>query len=154
MKYYDYNNFRDDTKILLQKLHNTNYDTIVAITRGGLTLAHALSQGLNIRDVQSIQSKHYEDSTKLSSIVISANLIFSEDVKKVLIVDDISDSGDTLSAVTAYLKDSFRDIEFDTCTLFYKRTSIYEPTYWICEANDWIDFFWEADFKIVYRKYK
>lgn len=147
MKYYDYNNFRDDTKLLLQKLHNTNYDAIVAIARGGLTLAHALSQGLNIRNVCSIQSKLYEEGIKLESIVISANLIFNKDVKKALIVDDISDSGDTLSAVTAYLKDSFEDIEFDTCTLFYKQTSIYEPTYWVSETNDWIDFFWEADFK-------
>lgn len=67
-------------------------------------------------------------------------------VKKVLVVDDIADSGDTLEAVMEYLEKKYEDIEFVSCTLFYKKTSLYEPHFWINEADDWIDFFWERDF--------
>ena len=39
------------------------------------------------------------------------------------------------------------EIEFKSATLFYKRSSVFEPDIWINEAKDWIDFFWERDFK-------
>jgi len=37
--------------------------------------------------------------------------------------------------------------EFKTATLFYKRTSVHQPDFTVNEALDWIDFFWERDFK-------
>ena len=61
--------------------------------------------------------------------------------------DDISDSGETLVAIMQHLEDKYSDIEFKSATLFYKETSVYKPHFWINEANDWIDFFWERDFK-------
>lgn len=147
MKYYSYENFKNDTRVLLKNLEGLRYDAILGISRGGLTLTHALSQGLRVRDVYTLRSKLYEDNTKLASVVIEENLSFNDSVKKVLIVDDIADSGETLAAITTYLNNNFKNIEFEVCTLFYKKTSIYEPTYWVRETNEWIDFFWEADFR-------
>ena len=46
-----------------------------------------------------------------------------------------------------FLACGFSEIEFNSATLFYKKTSIYEPDFWVNEADDWIDFFWERDFK-------
>lgn len=145
MKYYSYENFKNDTNTLIEKVGSLEVGAIVAIARGGLTLSHAMAEGLNIRQVQSIRTELYDKSLKRETITIFGNCEF-KDIKKVLVVDDISDSGDTLKAVMGYLSSEFKEIEFYSCTLFYKKTSVYEPDFWINEADDWIDFFWERDF--------
>ncbi len=145
MKYYSYDTFKNDTKKLLLLLREDNFEAIVTVARGGFTLSHAISEGLNIRDVQSIRTELYDKSLKRDNITIFAKCSF-EGIKRVLVVDDISDSGETLKSVMGYLRDGFKDIEFKSATLFYKKTSVYEPDFWINEADDWIDFFWERDF--------
>jgi xanthine phosphoribosyltransferase len=145
MKYYSYDTFKNDTKKLLLLLREDNFEAIVTVARGGFTLSHAISEGLNIRDVQSIRTELYDKSLKRDNITIFAKCSF-EGIKRVLVVDDISDSGETLKSVMSYLAEEFKGIEFKSATLFYKKTSVYEPDFWINEADDWIDFFWERDF--------
>jgi xanthine phosphoribosyltransferase len=146
MKYYSYENFKNDTKVLIGMLKGLRYDAIVTIARGGLTLSHALSEALEIRNVQSIRSELYDDLLKRESITLLGKCELNG-LKSVLVVDDIADSGETLSAVMKYLQDMYIDIDFKSCTLFYKKTSVYEPHFWVNEADEWIDFFWEADFR-------
>ncbi|MEO1954795.1 MAG: phosphoribosyltransferase family protein [Campylobacterales bacterium] len=145
MKYYSYEHFKQDTNKLINTLNSLEIESIVAIARGGLMLSHAISEGLDVRDVQSLKTELYDGSKKRDCITIQNNCIF-KDVKKVLIVDDISDSGETLKAVIDELKQKHPDIEFISATLFFKRTSIYEPDFWINDADEWIEFFWEKDF--------
>lgn len=145
MRYYSYEDFKNDTKILIEKVRSSDFDAIVAIARGGLTLSHVMGEGLDIRQVQSIRTEHYDKTKKRDTLSIFGKCEFG-DAKKILVVDDISDSGDTLKAVMEYLKDDFKDIEFYSATLFYKKSSIYEPDFWINEAKEWVDFFWESDF--------
>ncbi len=147
MKYYGYDDFKNDTNILLKKISDFKPEAVVGIARGGLTLSHAIAEGLDIRDVQTIKTEHYDKTKKLDTLTLSGKCNFKHQ-RKVLVVDDISDSGDTLKAVMEYFTSEFKDIEFRTCTLFYKKTSIYEPTYWVNDADEWIDFFWESDFKV------
>lgn len=145
MKYYSYENFKNDTRILIEKVRVSDFEAIVAIARGGLTLSHAMAEGLDIRQVQSIRTELYDKSQKRENITIFGACEF-KNIKRVLVVDDISDSGDTLNAVMNYLNSGSKDIEFKSATLFYKKTSIYEPDFWVNEADGWIDFFWERDF--------
>ncbi|MDD5158053.1 phosphoribosyltransferase family protein [Sulfurimonas sp.] len=145
MKYYAYNDFKNDVNTLISMVAEFEAEAIVAIARGGLTLSHALAEGLNIRDVQSIRTEFYDIQIKRDEIAIFGSCNFKE-VKRVLVVDDISDSGETLSVVMGCLKSEFKNIEFKSATLFYKETSKYEPDFWINIADDWIDFFWERDF--------
>ncbi len=144
--YYTYEEFRDDTNKLLGLLREAKYDGIVAISRGGLTLAHCVAEGLNLRDVQSIRTELYDDTTKRDVIKLFGECKF-EHHKKVLVLDDIADSGETLQFVMNHLAKNYLDVNFESATLFYKKTSVYEPTFWIQEATMWIDFFWERDFK-------
>jgi len=146
MKYYPYNDFKNDTNKLLQQIKAFEPEMIVGIARGGLTLSHALAEGLDIRKLQTIRTELYDKQLKREKITIFGECNF-EMIQKVLVVDDIADSGETLHAVMEYLNKEFQDVEFKTATLFYKQTSIYEPNFWINEADDWIDFFWERDFK-------
>ena len=146
MKYYSYENFKKDTCSLNAKVKEFNPQTIIAIARGGLTLSHAMAEGLNIRDVQSIRTELYDKTTKRDELSIFGECTLSG-VTRVLVVDDISDSGETLKIVMNDLTSKNSNIEFKSATLFYKETSVYEPDFWVNEADDWIDFFWERDFK-------
>ncbi|MFA6196958.1 MAG: phosphoribosyltransferase family protein [Sulfurimonas sp.] len=146
MKYYAYENFKNDTNDLINQVKGFQPQAIVAIARGGLTVAHAMAEGLDIRDVQSIRTELYDTTQKRDALTIFGECKFGA-IKRVLVVDDISDSGDTLKAVMNYLACGFSEIEFKSATLFYKKTSVYEPDFWVNEADDWIDFFWESDFK-------
>ncbi|QOY54995.1 phosphoribosyltransferase [Candidatus Sulfurimonas marisnigri] len=145
MKYYSYENFKNDTNKLISQVKKSEFDVIVAVARGGLALSHVMAEGLNIRDVQSIRTELYDETCKREELTIFGSADFT-DIKKVLVVDDIADSGDTLNAVMKHLRGCFKEVEFKSATLFYKKTSIYEPDFWVNEADDWIDFFWERDF--------
>lgn len=145
-QYYSYETFKDDTNRLIKQMESFEPQSIVGIARGGLTLAHALAEGMNIRDVQILRTELYDGSDKRESLRLFGECDFVEN-SRVIVVDDISDSGETLSAIMKYLKESFPSVEFQSVTLFYKDSSVYEPNFWINEALNWIDFFWERDFK-------
>lgn len=146
MKYYAYENFKNDTNKLIQEVKDFNPQTIVGIARDGLTLAHSMAEGLDIREVQTLRTELYDKTCKRDELSIFGSCEF-RDITRVLVVDDISDSGETLVAIMQHLEDKYSDIEFKSATLFYKETSVYKPNFWINEADDWIDFFWERDFK-------
>jgi len=143
-QYYSYDDFRLDTNRLIKAVKPFNAEAILSIARGGYTLAHAMAEGLDIRDVQSIRTELYDKECKREDIKLFGTCAF--DVKRVLVVDDIADSGETLAFIMNYLKENFPEIEFASVTLFYKKTSIYKPDYWVNEASAWIEFFWEKDF--------
>ncbi|WP_321779191.1 phosphoribosyltransferase [Sulfurimonas sp.] len=147
MKYYSYENFKCDTKKLLLDVKIFEAEVIVGIARGGLTLSHALAEGLDIREVQTLRTELYDKTCKREMLSIFGDCNF-KNISRVLVVDDIADSGDTLKAIMGYLELKHAKIEFKSATLFYKKTSVYEPDFWINEAEEWIDFFWERDFKV------
>lgn len=144
-EYYSYEQFKEDTHTLLDRVKEFHPEGIVAVARGGMTLAHALAQGLDLRDVQSLRTELYDSQNKRDKIELFGSCSFGAK-RRVLVVDDIADSGETLICVMEYLEKNFKDIEFKVATLFYKKTSLYQPHYSINEAKAWIDFFWEADF--------
>ncbi len=142
--YYGHDELQQDLRELLKSIKEENFDAIVAIARGGMTIAHILAEGLDLRNCFSINSIHYDDTQKLDNIKIFniPNLINS---KKVLIVDDIVDSGDTMIEVLKVLKDKYSDINYKTASIFYKTTALIKPDFYVKESNEWIDFFWVND---------
>ncbi len=146
-QYYSYENFKKDSNLLIKKVGSFKPEAIVGIARGGLTLSHCIAEGLDIREVQTIRTELYDGSCKRQQISLFGECEFLN-VKRVLVLDDIADSGETLKAIMNYLETNFAEVEFKSATLFHKETSIYEPDYWINEAKNWIEFFWEVDFKV------
>ncbi len=142
--YYSYSEFINDIKKLCSQISKENFDTIVAIARGGLTIGHFLANSLNLRRVFAINSIHYNNTQKLDTIDIF-NIPNLSSSKKVLIVDDIADSGETLSAVLNLLKEKYPNCSYKSAAIFYKDSSIIKPDYTIKHTNKWIEFFWEVD---------
>ena len=148
MKYYAYEEFKNDTIALIEKVKEFEPEVLLGIARGGLTLVHAMAEGMEIREVQSIRTELYDNANKREEITVFDTCLFGN-IRRVLVVDDIADSGETLAVIMKYLDEKYPQIEFKAATLFYKSTSCYEPHFWMNEANDWIEFFWERDFKVV-----
>lgn len=111
----------------------------MAVARGGLTLAHLMSQAMNMRNLFTINSIHYEGELKLNSFNIF-NIPDMSHAKKVLIIDDIVDSGETMEEILKILNKKFPKVEFKLATLFYKSEALIKPDYSVREANEWIDF--------------
>ncbi len=143
--YYPYDEFREDLKRLIKKI-DQSFDTIVPISRGGLSMGQMLGEFYNIRKVYSINTIGYEESKKLDEVKVF-HLPNLEESNRVLIVDDIVDSGDTLVVVLDVLKKKYPKVTFFTASLFYKSTAIVEPTWWVKKPQGWIEFFWSEDLK-------
>ncbi len=138
MKDYAYNNFQED----LQKLSIPKPDAILAIARGGLTLAHHLAEIFDIREVFAINAISYDKTQRKEKIDIF-NIPNLHGFKNILIVDDISDSGTTFIEALKTLKEKYQDLNFKTLAIFYKPSSKFKPDYYFHETNEWIRFFWE-----------
>lgn len=144
--YYSYDLFKNDTQILVDKCRKFEPEILLAIARGGITLSHLMAQALDIRNLFTLNSIHYEKEQKLDTFNIF-NIPDLSNAKKVLIIDDIIDSGETMKEILFILNEKFPKVEFKIATLFYKSTALVKPDFCVREANEWIDFFWEVDVK-------
>ena len=141
--YYNYQEFISDCRVLTKKI-DWEFDTIVGVARGGLTLSHILGEYYNIRAVYTINTIGYNNTKKLDNLKIF-NIPNLENSKMVLIVDDIVDSGDTLKLVIDTLSNKYPNCTFKSVSIFYKEMAIVQPTWSVKEAKEWIDFFWSED---------
>jgi xanthine phosphoribosyltransferase len=145
MIYYEYNRFKNDIVSLEALCAPFQPDTVVAVARGGMTLAHALSMALNVRNLQSIRIESYDDDCQRDTVTIKGECDFGES-NRVLIVDDIVDSGKTLNGLLEMLHLRYPHIIFKSVSIYTKPTAVIQPDFSLYEATDWIEFFWERDF--------
>ena len=121
-------------------------DCIVGLMRGGIIPARIMADRLEIwMDFYGLTAKYYDGVNQTRDTVQLDHFDHSNvKGKKVLIVDDIWDSGKTMRAVLEHLK----GIDIKTATLFYKPDSEGEPDYFASEVieddeTEWIKFPWE-----------
>lgn len=112
------------------------FNIIVAIGRGGLTFGHLISDFLRI-PICSITIQSYTDIQKQGEVHITEELSSSISGKRVLLVDDIADTGTTLKRATTYIN-SFHPSVVTTATLFYKPHSTLRPDYYAKQTKSWI----------------
>lgn len=144
--YYSYELFKEDTQKLVDQCRDYEPEILLAVARGGLTLSHLMAQAMDMRNLYTLNSIHYEGELKLDTFNIF-NIPDVSHAKRVLVVDDIVDSGETMEEILKILGEKFPNVEFKLATLFYKKTAVLQPDYTVREANEWIDFFWEVDVK-------
>jgi hypoxanthine phosphoribosyltransferase len=128
-----------DAKSLSRLVEDSGYkiDIAVAIARGGLIPARILSDYLSIRDLTSIKIEHWGiTATPSEKAVLKFPLCADIKDKNVLLVDDTTDTGDTLRVAIEYLK-SFAPKEVRTAVLIHKTRSAITPDYFIRKVVKW-----------------
>ena len=145
MTYYPYDRFVNDVKALVKLTQSYQPDTLIAIARGGLTLGHAYAIATDNRRLTTINSVLYEGDQRGKSCEIF-NVPELSNTKKVLLLDDIVDSGQTIKEVLEHLQGCFPEVEFKIASIYYKKTAVIQPDFALHEAHDWIEFFWEKDY--------
>ena len=143
--YYPYEEFREDLITLTKKIDQP-FDTILGIASGGLSMAQMLGEYYDLREVYAINTIGYNNTEKNESVEVF-NIPELKTAKKVLIVDDIVDSGETLVEVFKVLNRKYPNITFITASIFYKKTAKITPTWYVKEPKGWIEFFWSEDLR-------
>ncbi|OUT12449.1 nicotinate phosphoribosyltransferase [Campylobacter concisus] len=143
MIFYSYDEFAVDTKKMAKQIKDEfDPDVILAVARGGLTLGHSLAVALNNRNLFTLNSIHYEDTNKLDTINIF-NIPDLSKYTKILLVDDIIDSGESMVEIKRELLKRYPNLDIKIATVFYKEKALLLPEFKVKEAHDWIEFFWD-----------
>lgn len=129
---------------LAKKLPVEGFDWYVAITRGGLVPACLLAQITGQAKIDVVCTRSYGDGQERGELQI-----FDRDYShlrgaRVLLLDDLCDSGRTMDDCKAYLEQF--ECEVHTAAVFVKSCSTFKPDYFIevRPADKWVVFPWEA----------
>ena len=143
MIFYSYDEFAIDAKKMAKQIKDEfDPEVILAVARGGLTFGHSLAVALENRNLFTLNSIHYEDTNKLDTIQIF-NVPDLSKYTKILLVDDIIDSGESMVEIKRELLKRYPNLDIKIATVFYKEKALLLPEFKVKEAHDWIEFFWD-----------
>lgn len=120
-------------------------DVVVAIARGGLLLAGAVAYALDVKSCGALNVEFYTGvDARLPEPVVLAPMLDRDSLvgKRVLVVDDVSDSGRTLAMVVSLL--SRTEAEVRSVCLYSKPGTVLEPDFVWRTTSRWIDFPWSV----------
>ena len=125
------------------------FEACVAITRGGLVPAAIVARELNIRTIECVSVKSYDHQNQSGIMVLKT---ISQDIldaakagKKVLIVDDLVDTGATARVV----RDMLPGAHFATVYAKPKGREMVDTFITEVSQDTWIFFPWDLDFTYV-----
>ena len=118
-------------------------EVVVAIARGGLLPAGAIAYGLGAKNCGAINVEFY---TGIGTVLDAPEVLPPEldmaylDGRRVLLVDDVADSGRTLALAVQLLKDKGADVR--SVTIYTKPSTIIQPDFAWKDTDLWINFPW------------
>ncbi|RLI36601.1 phosphoribosyltransferase [Candidatus Bathyarchaeota archaeon] len=120
-----------------------NPDIIVGVSRGGWPPARIMSDLLDNQELANVRVEFYVDIAKtMREPVITQSLSVSVEGKRVLVMDDVADTGMSLRLVKSHVEErGAREIK--TATIYYKPWSVIKPEYYERETRKWVIFPWE-----------
>jgi len=122
---------------------NIKIDIIIAILRGGWIPARILADLLGIENIGVLGIKFYKSiETRKEQPIITYPLILDITNKNVLLVDDVADTGKSLSLAIEMTR-LYGPKNIYTATLYVKPTTILVPDFYAETTSAWIIFPWE-----------
>lgn len=140
-KYVSWDDIQAMCRHLATQIHadHPEITRILAITRGGLFPAGILARELNIRMIETVGMESYNEQDQGSKVTVLKP--FSPDyAENVLVVDDLADTGNTLTALRKSL------INPIVATLFVKPLGAHLVDYYIenVPQSTWVRFPWDT----------
>ena len=138
-----WNELYEAMKEIVKKIKKDKYqpDMVIALSRGGFVPARVICDMMIIKDLVSIKVDHWGiTATKDGKAHLRYPLNADLSGKNVLIVDDITDTGESMKIATEFTK-KLNPKQIRTATIFHIKTSKFVPDYYGREI-DWIWVMW------------
>jgi hypoxanthine phosphoribosyltransferase len=129
---------------LAKKIEESDYipDVIIAIARGGYVPARLLCDFLGVENLISIQSQHWTEAAKKGErATIKFEYVVDLKNLKVLLVDDIIDTGESVILAKDFILSTWKPIELRIATLqWISPVAKIKPDYYYIEVKEWVWF--------------
>ncbi|RLF14975.1 MAG: phosphoribosyltransferase [Thermoprotei archaeon] len=116
---------------------NYHPDVIVTIARGGFVPARVVADYLDVREMYSITLKSWGTAERKGPPEIVQPLNVDLTGKKVLIVDEVVDTGESMEVALTHVRESGNPKEVRTAVLHYKVRSKHVPNYYAVKVEKW-----------------
>ena len=142
-----WNDLGEGARELAQTIYEDDYvpDMILGIARGGLLLAGALGYALGVKNTFTMNVEFYtgiDERLEMPMILPPVPDLIDFADTKVLIADDVADTGRTLALVKDFCSGSVGETR--VAVLYEKPRSIVRCEYVWRRTDRWIDFPWSA----------
>jgi len=125
-------------------------DIILCIARGGLFVAGSLGYALSVKNLYVMNVEFYTGIDERLDVPVMLppylDLYEIED-RKVLVADDVADTGKTLELVRDFTADRVGEVR--TAVLYEKPHSLVKCDYVWKHTSDWINFPWSSEPPLV-----
>lgn len=143
---------------LADRVRKANFkpDVIVGVSRGGWPPARIMSDLLENPELANVKAEFYLGVAKTKGEpMITQPVSTSVTGKKVLVVDEVADTGKSLHLVQSHLKERGAT-EVKILTVYYKPWSVVIPDWYGKETSRWIIFPWERKENVrqILKEYK
>ena len=144
--------YADAAKALARMVADDVYrpDLILAIARGGLLIAGSVSYALGVKNLHVINVEYYTGvDERLDFPVILPPPLNLVDLAaaRVLVVDDVADTGHTLALVHDFCLPQVAELR--SAVLYQKPHSVIDCDYVWRRTDRWIDFPWSTASAVV-----
>lgn len=144
--------FGTATRELAQAIADDGFqaDVVVAIARGGLTVAGALAYALGLKNCGAMNVEFYTGvNQRLEVPVVLPPTLDIVDITglTVLVVDDVADTGETLRLVRDVISGHVAHAR--TAVLYQKSHSVIDADYVWRHTDKWVNFPWSSQAPVV-----
>jgi hypoxanthine phosphoribosyltransferase len=144
--YVDWDEYHRSIERLCLLIHESNwrFDSLLCLARGGLRVGDVISRVYDVPlAILAASSYRAAAGTRQGQLDIGEYITMTSDALRgnLLLVDDLVDSGVTLSRVVEHLKLRYAGLEeLRTAVIWYKACSIFRPDYFVkhLPTNPWI----------------
>ncbi|MFH8787216.1 phosphoribosyltransferase [Streptomyces roseoverticillatus] len=147
--------FGEAIRELAQTIADDGYepDIILSIARGGVFVAGGLAYALDCKNIHLVNVEFYSGVGETMEMPVMLapvpdQIDFTD--KKVLIADDVADTGKTLKLVHDFCKDHVAEVR--SAVIYEKSHSLVKCEYVWKRTEDWINFPWSVEPPVVRRE--
>ena len=134
----------DWTRGLAEEIKRSGYkpDIVVAVARGGYVPARLLCDFLDVTDLLSVQSQHWVEAARAAEkAILKYPYKIDASGKRILIVDDIVDTGETLLLARDFIAKEWSPAEVKVAALqWISSVAKFKPDYYYLEVKEWVWF--------------
>jgi len=135
----DWDLFYKLAKNVGDKINKSNYkpDVIIGLARGGWVLARVLCDFVGVKDLVSLKVEHWGvTATPDGTAKLKNEITVDLKGKKVLVVDDLTDTGESMRVAVDYIK-SLGPAEVKTASLQHLTCAKFKSDY-VGEERSWV----------------